>query len=283
MQVDILRAHSPGRFVTHNFMGFFPDFDHFKVGQSLDLASWDSYPLGFTDQSWLPDAVKLRYARTGHPDIAAFNHDLYRGVGRGRWWVMEQQPGPVNWAPYNPSPAPGVVRQWTWEALAHGAETVSYFRWRQAPFAQEQMHAGLNRPDFTPDLAFFEAQEVVREIQALQPHNELLTPQQAEVAMVFDYQADWALRIQPQGASFSYQQLFFQFYSGLRQLGLNIDILAPGQPLDGYALVVVPSLPMISEAALEAFRDPSCLDHAPAARPAIFRFRRSWHPVRFRS
>lgn len=253
MQVEILRAHSPGRFITHNFMGFFPDFDHFKVGQSLDLASWDSYPLGFTDQSWLPDAVKLRYARSGHPDIAAFNHDLYRGVGRGRWWVMEQQPGPVNWAPYNPSPAPGVVRQWTWEALAHGAETVSYFRWRQAPFAQEQMHAGLNRPDFTPDLAYFEAQEVAREIQALQPHAELLTPRQARVAMVLDYQADWALRIQPQGASFSYQQLFFQFYSGLRQLGLDIDILAPGQPLDGYALVVVPSLPMISEAALEAF------------------------------
>ena len=65
----------------------------------------------------------------------------------GRWWVMEQQPGPVNWAPYNPEPAEGAVRLWTWEAIAHGAEVVSYFRWRQAPFAQEQMHAGLNRPD----------------------------------------------------------------------------------------------------------------------------------------
>ena len=34
-----------------------------------------------------------------------------------------------------------------YEAFAHGAELVSYFRWRQAPFAQEQMHAGLLRPD----------------------------------------------------------------------------------------------------------------------------------------
>ncbi len=57
---------------------------------------------------------------------------------------MEQQPGPVNWAPWNPVPKPGMVRLWTWEALAHGAEVVSYFRWRQAPFAQEQFHAGLN-------------------------------------------------------------------------------------------------------------------------------------------
>ena len=39
-----------------------------------------------------------------------------------------------------------MVRLWTIEALAHGAEVVSYFRWRQAPFAQEQMHAGLNLP-----------------------------------------------------------------------------------------------------------------------------------------
>ena len=65
----------------------------------------------------------------------------------GRLWVMEQQPGPVNWAKYNPIPLPGAVRMWTWEAFAHDAEVVSYFRWRQAPYAQEQMHAGLMHCD----------------------------------------------------------------------------------------------------------------------------------------
>ena len=59
---------------------------------------------------------------------------------------MEQQPGPVNWAAWNPAPARGMVRLWTLEAHAHGADVVSYFRWRQASFAQEQMHAGLNLP-----------------------------------------------------------------------------------------------------------------------------------------
>ena len=54
--------------------------------------------------------------------------------GGGRWWIMEQQPGPVNWAPYNPDPLPGMARLWAWEAFAHGAEAVCYFRWRQAPF-----------------------------------------------------------------------------------------------------------------------------------------------------
>src|SRR6185436_1752930 len=157
-QVAILRRHSPGRFVTHNFMGAFLDFDHWKLARDLDLASWDSYPLGFTDTApMITRAEKERYAQTGHPDISAFHHDLYRSVGRGKFWVMEQQPGPVNWARWNPSPAPGMVRLWAWEALAHGAEVVSFFRWRQAPFAQEQMHAGLNRPDNVLDIGGQEA------------------------------------------------------------------------------------------------------------------------------
>jgi beta-galactosidase len=75
-----------------------------------------------------------------------------RGDAAG-FWVMEQQPGPVNWASHNPSPAPGMVRLWSLEAFAHGAGVVSFFRWRQAQHAQEQMHSGLNRPDNRPDAA----------------------------------------------------------------------------------------------------------------------------------
>jgi beta-galactosidase len=147
-QADIIRAHSPGRDVIHNFMGRTLAFDHFAVGADLDISSWDSYPLGFLeDRSDQDDAWKRQFARAGDPDFQAFHHDLYRATSKGRWWVMEQQPGPVNWAPHNPAPRDGMVRLWSWEAFAHGAETVSYFRWRQAPFAQEQMHAGLLRPD----------------------------------------------------------------------------------------------------------------------------------------
>jgi beta-galactosidase len=146
-QTNILREHSPGRDITHNFMGFFTEFDHHDVGRDLDVATWDSYPLGFLEQFWFSEDEKRAYFRQGHPDIAAFHHDLYRGCSNGRWGVMEQQPGPVNWARFNPAPLPGMVALWTLEAMAHGAEFTSYFRWRQAPFAQEQMHAGLLRPN----------------------------------------------------------------------------------------------------------------------------------------
>ncbi len=249
MQVEILRAHSPGRFILHNFMGYTPDFDHFKLAEDLDIAGWDSYPLGFTDMDVLPvsSSDKIRYAHSGHPDMAAFHHDLYRGV-KPRWWVMEQQPGPVNWAHHNPSPAPGMVRLWTWEALAHGAEVVSYFRWRQFPQAQEQFHAGLHRPDFQPDVGFFEAEQVTQELAGLA----LPPTQPAPVALVFDYEADWVYQIQPQGQEFRYRDLVWLFYQALRRLGLDVDFVRPGGSLEGYRLVVVPSSPILRRPMLEA-------------------------------
>lgn len=250
-QAAIIRAHSPGRFITHNFMGLFHEFDHFACAEHLDLASWDSYPLGFVERFPFSEAERVRWARTSHPDMAPFHHDLYRAVGRGRWWVMEQQPGPVNWAPWNPVPRPGQIRLFTWEAMAHGAEVVSYFRWRQAPFGQEQMHAGLNLPnDQGLSPGGVEAERVGRELAAL---GALPKSRPASVALVFSYEASWMTRIQPQGLDFNYVELTFRWYEAARRLGLDLDIVPPGADLGGYALVLVPTLPHVDEAALAAF------------------------------
>lgn len=240
-QCRILRELSPGRDLTHNFMGFVTDFDHHDVAADLDVASWDSYPLGFLEQFWFSEDEKQRYARQGHPDVSAFHHDLYRGVGRGRWWVMEQQPGPVNWARYNPAPLPGMVRFWSLEAFAHGAEVVSYFRWRQAPFAQEQMHAGLLRPDRVDDVAADE----VRNTAAALRHFGGSVSAGAAVALVFSYEAEWMTTIQPQGAGYSALRTCFEWYTALRQLGLDIDIVSPAADLSRYAMIVVPCLPVL--------------------------------------
>jgi beta-galactosidase len=246
-QVAILRAHSPGRDVSHNFMGFFTEFDHHAVSKDLDVATWDSYPLGFTQNFFLNAAEKQCYARVGHADIPAFHHDLYRGMcrqtGRGRWWVMEQQPGPVNWAQWNPAPEPGMVRLWTWQAFAHGAEVVSYFRWRQAPFAQEQMHAGLLRPDHTVDQGGLEVGQVHREMMDLARlstlHDQVVP---ARVAMIFDYAGIWMAQIQPQGADYNALELSFRVYSALRQMGLDVDVLSPEANLSVYRLIVLPAM-----------------------------------------
>ncbi len=241
VQADILRAKSPGRDIVHNYMGFFTQFDHHAVSRDLDVATWDSYPLGFLEQFDLFSAdEKARYVAQGHPDIAAFHHDLYRGM-TGRWWVMEQQPGPVNWARFNPAPLPGMVRLWTLEAMAHGAELVSYFRWRQFPQAQEQFHSGLLRLDRTNDVAAKEVRTVAAEIAGLRAHGSA-----QPVALIFSYEADWAIAAQPQGANFTYLKLIFAFYTALRRLGLNVDIVAPDADLSSYPMVVVPTQPTLN-------------------------------------
>jgi beta-galactosidase len=270
MQADILRAHSPGRDIIHNFMGFFTEFDHHAVGRDLDVASWDSYPLGFLEQFWFSEEEKRRYLRQGHPDIAAFHHDLYRGcVKGGRWAVMEQQPGPVNWARFNPAPLPGMVRLWTLEAMAHGAELVSYFRWRQFPHAQEQMHAGLLRPDSVDDAGAHEARQAAADIAAIGP----LGPPPKSVALIFDYQSAWVTDIQPQGRGFSALRLAFDFYSGLRKLGLDVDIVAPDAALDGYRMVVIPCLPILPDGLVDrlaAFDGPVLIGPRTGSKTADF-------------
>jgi len=254
VQVDVLRQHTDAPLI-HNYMGRITDFDHFAVGQDLDIASWDSYPLGFLeDRSDDGDDWKQRFSRQGDPDFAAFHHDLYRAIGDGRWWVMEQQPGPVNWAPYNPAPLPGMVRLWTWEAIAHGAEVVSYFRWRQAPFAQEQMHAGLQRADYGDSPAMAEVSKVAGEISDLISGDADESP----VAIVFDYKSAWAWEIQPQGKDFDYFRLVFDMYRGLRRMGLSVDILPPDtQDFGSRKLVLIPGLMAWTDGlrlAIETFR-----------------------------
>ncbi len=267
-QVEIIRRYSAAP-ITHNYMGRSSDFDHFRLGEDLDIASWDSYPLGFLeDRIATDDAERRRYARQGEPDFQAFHHDLYRGVGRGRWWVMEQQPGAVNWASYNPSPLPGIVRLWTWEAFAHGAETVCYFRWRQSPFAQEQMHAGLLRSDSVETPAMAEVREVFAELAEASA----VSAAQAEIALIFDYDADAAWRVQPHGQGLSYFQLLFDYYRALRKLGLSIDIVAPTErSFKGYRLVFAPGMihmPADLKQALFACRGMVVLGPRSAARDA---------------
>lgn len=95
----MLREHAPSADLLHNLMGFFTTFDHYRIARdnALDVAVWESCPIARTESMALLDEQKVRYARTAHPDVSAFDHDHYRAIGGGRFWGMGQQAGPVNW------------------------------------------------------------------------------------------------------------------------------------------------------------------------------------------
>jgi beta-galactosidase len=244
----VIRKHSPGRWITHNFIPKEDmDVDTFELGRDIDFASYDNYPLGRTClmfEQGEPDIAK-KYLRSGHPDLSTFYHDTSRSFAAGDFWVMEQQPGPVNWAPSNARPEKGMVRLWSMEAFAHGAACVSYFRWRQAPFAQEQMHAGLKRPDNEKAAAWAEVEQVRRDINAIGLSD--IRKEKAKVAIVTDVQGLWVSKIQSQATDYNCTRVEFEYYSALRQLGLDVDFVSKDTPFEGYELIVAPCLPILDE------------------------------------
>jgi len=251
--IAAIRAHAPEQWVTHNFIPMKDtQVDCFQLAQPLDFVSYDSYPLGRTEYLLGREepALARRYMRTGHPDYTAYYLDQCRGLkGRG-FWIMEQQPGPVNWGPSNPRPAPGMVTLWTLEAIAHGAEVVSFFRWRQARFAQEQMHAGLLGSDRRKSDAWQEVATVTEVLARLADHP--LPQPVARVALVVDVSAQWVTEIECQGQRSDAQRIAFQYYRNLRRLNVAVDLVSAAADLSSYELIIVPSLPIVPAPLLSA-------------------------------
>jgi len=147
------------------------------------------------------------------------------------------------------------VRLWGWEAFAHGAEVMSYFRWRQAPFAQEQTHAGLLLSDASEDVAAVEIAQLNQELewlrQATATDNRtrdvnpgspdvLSRKVESDVAIVFSYAGIAIQDIQsPGGSQFSALTFCQQVYSACRQWGASIDIVSKDAKLDGYKMVIL--------------------------------------------
>jgi len=239
IQVEEIRQHSPDRFITHNYMGHFGEFDLYRNAEAIDLVSWDSYPTGQIDKDLLPQLDVDYWARTGHPDLTSLNHDLMRGLKPNTpMLVMEQQAGQINWSDYNCLPADGAVGLWTVQAWAHGCAGVSYFRWRASLTGQEIMHSGLLRHDESWDRGGVE-------VANLELGGAELEPVQASVVLLHDYESLWISDAQPHAHGWSYWKQFTLFYSVLRRLGIDVDIRHADADLSGYRVIVAPALQIV--------------------------------------
>lgn len=250
LQARILREINDEWFVTHNFMGHFGALDSFSVGSALDFSAWDSYPTGFA-QYPDPNAVTDDRLRAGDPDQVSLNHDLYRGPNG--FWVMEQQPGDINWPPRCPQPGSGAMRLWAHQAAAHGANVVSYFRWRRCRQGQEQYHAGLRKHDGSPDRGYEDASRVASEFTDLGKLDEVEAP----VGLCFSYDDLWTLDEQPHAPEFDYWGLVGAFYRALRTRGVQVDIVDVSTEadvaLDGYDAVVAPTVHLADDSLAARF------------------------------
>ncbi len=235
-QVRILRRLCPHHFVTHNFMGLFSDLNYYDLAEDLDHVSWDNYPV---------------WGAPGIPYDAAAAADVMRGLKRKNFWIMEQTAGPGGGSTFGRNPRPGEIRKIAYQQLAHGADGQLWFRWRTCTAGREQYWHGLLGHDGRPLRRYREAAQTAVEFHALASALEGTTVV-ARVAMIYDYDSIWALRIQPGFAGNSYHAAMRRYYAALMRAGVNVDMVPPRADLSQYRLVVAPELFVLPDSVAEA-------------------------------
>ncbi|NLB91618.1 MAG: beta-galactosidase [Clostridiales bacterium] len=184
LQSDLLRKYIGNRFITTN--GIFGHLDNFElVDTALDFMTYDSYPnfvygesgingtdTGLADRSW---SMHLSYARALSPNFG----------------IMEQQSGANGWdfTMMAPMPKPGQMRMWTLQSIAHGADFVSYFRWRTCSYGTEIYWHGLNDYSNQPNRRLEELKATHEDLEKIPSLAGSIY--QAQVALVTDYLNQW--------------------------------------------------------------------------------------------
>ncbi|MBC8066020.1 MAG: beta-galactosidase, partial [Chlorobia bacterium] len=177
-----LRQISPKVPITTNLMGTYWGLDYRKFAEHIDFVSWDSYPAPVdhldNPETWFN---------------VGFRHDLMRSLKPDvPWLLMEYTPSSANWYDIMQLKRPGVHRFESLHALAHGADGLQYFQWRQSRGGQEQFHGGVVGHSGTNDTRVFkEVQEVGERLTSLCHLAGSTT--QSEIALIFDWENRWAL------------------------------------------------------------------------------------------
>ncbi|ADI15151.1 beta-galactosidase [Truepera radiovictrix] len=242
-----LRELTPKVPITTNFMQPDVGLDYWVFAPHVDVISWDSYPRWH--QHGVSDAETA--ART------AFYHDLHRSYKKQPFMLMESTPSVTNWQGISRPKRPGLHRLASLQAVAHGSNSVQYFQWRQSRGGEEQFHGAVVTHQNTADTRVF--REVAALGSTLQRLTDVLeTNVEAQVAVIYDFQNEWALRWSqlPQNEAKDYQACCLEHYGALWRQGVATDILCADGELLRYRLVVAPMLYMLREGVaerLEAF------------------------------
>jgi beta-galactosidase len=231
---DVLHRLSPGIPVTTNFMVMtrFNQLDYWAWAREMDVVSNDYYP-DFADG--------LTHVE------AALSADIVRGLAGGDpWLLMETSPSAVNWQPRNPAKRPGQLRRDALQQVAHGADGFNVFQVRASIAGAEKFHSGLI-PHAGTDTRLW--REVVELGGLLDRLGEVAGSRvEASVALIWDWQSWWGVELDSHpSVDVTYPDRARAFHRALWDLGISVDVVAPGASLEGYSLVVVPTLYLVDD------------------------------------
>ncbi|WP_436535736.1 beta-galactosidase [Actinoplanes sp. HUAS TT8] len=225
-----IRESDPDTPVTTNFMGAYQPIDYHRWAADLDFVSWDNYP---------PDDE--------HPEWMAFTHALMRGIGGGRpFWLMEQTPSTTACRDVNPLKRPGVMRLWSWQAVAHGADAVLFFQMRAGRGASEKYHgAVIGHAGRADTRVFREVAQLGAELDRV-GDAVLGTRVPARVAILFDWDSWWALEASDGPSRLvRYQNIVRAHHRAVWSAGAGADVVPVTTDLSAYDVVIAPALFML--------------------------------------
>ena len=205
-----IRSVVPDAKITTNLMGFYKPLDYQMWAKSMDFISWDNYP-----------ANEDPYSRI------AMNHDLMRGIKGGQPFVlMEQTPSVTNWLAYNALKRPGVMRLWSYQAMAHGADAVLFFQMRRSIGACEKYHGAVIDHVGTENTRVFrEISQLGKELQQLGDKT-LGARSRAKAAILVDWDNWWAIEYSAgPSRDLKYLDAFFLYYRALEEQNYAVDII----------------------------------------------------------
>ncbi len=245
-EAGVLREVTPDVPLTTNLMGWFEGLDYEAFADACDVIAWDSYPpVG------------------GDPAAVAAVHAMMRGLKGGRpWLLMEQTPSATNWQEYPTLKPPGLMRLWSWQAVAAGSDSAMYFQWRRSRGGHEKFHGAVVAHVGT------EAPRVFGEVAAL--GDELARtgdrivgtpPAPARIGVLWSQENRWALETSAgPGKDKRAVATAIKHFRAVWRSNLPADVVRMDADWRRYDLLIAPQLFMVRTGTYPLAPDPEAPD-----------------------
>lgn len=226
-----LKRAGAGQPSTTNFMYDYTGLNYQRLSQAVDIVSWDSYPL------WHRGKEILTARDNG------MQHDFMRSLKKRPFLLMESSPSSTSWQGVSKLKRPGLLKLASWQAVAHGSDSVMYFQIRQSRGSSEKFHGAVIDHYGGADTRVYE--EVCGMGKELALLGELTgTFVRAKAAIIYDVENRWAMEDAqgPRNKGLYYHETCVKIYSAVKKLGFNVDVVTMDGELKDYQLVAAPML-----------------------------------------
>lgn len=241
---DALAEITPNLPLTTNFMvsasGSVLDYDDW--GDEVDFVSNDHY--------FIPGEA--------HLDELAFSASLVDGIARkDPWFLMEHSTSAVNWRDINYRKEPGQLVRDSLAHVAMGADAVCYFQWRQSKAGAEKFHSAMVPHAGEDSAVFRDVCELGADLNKLSDEGILGSRlAKSRVAVVFDYESEWATEHTATPTQHVHHvDEPLAWFRALADQGVTADVVPVRGAWDGYEMVVLPSVYLLSEETTRRVRD----------------------------